>query len=124
MVTIIAITASVPYIALQLKAVATSLETLLVNDGSAGFAPVIGDIALIVTAAMALFAVAFGTRHTDVTEHQHGLMLAIATESIVKLVAFVAVGAFVTFVMFSPHELLTRALESPEAGRVIAYMPA
>ena len=43
--------------------------------------------------AMAAFAILFGTRHIDTTEHQHGMMLAIAVESIVKLVAFVAVGA-------------------------------
>ena len=49
---------------------------------------------------MAAFAVLFGTRHIDATEHQDGLMLAIATELIVKLVAFLAVGIFVTFVMF------------------------
>jgi Na+/proline symporter/signal transduction histidine kinase/CheY-like chemotaxis protein len=85
---------------------------------------VIGDIALIVTTAMALFAVAFGTRHTDVTEHQHGLMLAIASESIVKLVAFLAVGVCVTFVLFSPHELMVRALQSPEASHVINYVPS
>jgi Na+/proline symporter/signal transduction histidine kinase len=124
LVALIAITASVPYIALQLKAVATSLETLLVNDSSAGFAPVIGDIALIVTTAMALFAVAFGTRHTDVTEHQHGLMLAVASESIVKLVAFLAVGACVTFVLFGPHELLARAMQSPQASYVLNYTPS
>src|SRR5579871_550077 len=125
LVALIAITASVPYIALQLKAVATSLETLLVNDSfGGGFAPVIGDIALIVTTAMALFAVAFGTRHTDVTEHQHGLMLAIASESIVKLVAFLAVGACVTFVLFSPRELLVQAMQSPEAARVLDYTPS
>ena len=47
---------------------------------------------------MAAFAVLFGTRHIDATEHQDGLMLAIATELIVKLVAFLAVGIFVTFV--------------------------
>src|SRR5882672_9886099 len=50
-------------------------------------------IALLVTLAMAAFAVLFGTRQTDATEHQHGLMLAVATESIVKLVAFLAAGA-------------------------------
>ena len=49
---------------------------------------------------MAAFAVLFGTRHIDATEHQDGLMLAIAAESIVKLVAFLAVGVFVTFWMF------------------------
>ena len=40
---------------------------------------------------MATFAVLFGTRHIDATEHQDGLMLAIATESVVKLIAFLAV---------------------------------
>ena len=124
MVALIAITGSVPYIALQLKAVATSLETLLVNDSTTGFAPVIGDIALIVTTAMALFAVAFGTRHTDVTEHQHGLMLAVASESIVKLVAFLAVGACVTFVLFGPRELLTQAQHSLQASHVLNYTPS
>ena len=43
------------------------------------------------------FAILFGTRHVDATEHQEGLMLAIATESVVKLVAFLVIGIFVTF---------------------------
>src|SRR6201987_844289 len=92
-VALIAIIGTIPYIALQLKAVSSSLTTILVHIGPASGAmqPVLGDIALYVAAAMALFAVLFGTRHIDATEHQNGLMLAIATESIVKLVAFVAV---------------------------------
>ena len=48
---------------------------------------------LLVTLFLACFAIVFGTRHTDATEHQHGLMLAVATESMVKLVAFLAVPA-------------------------------
>src|SRR5213080_1873019 len=87
-VALIAIIGSVPYIALQLKAVASSLETILSNDQAIASVPIIGDLALIVTLAMAAFAVLFGTRQADATEHQHGLMLAVATESIVKLVAF------------------------------------
>jgi Na+/proline symporter/signal transduction histidine kinase/CheY-like chemotaxis protein len=78
----------------------------------------------VVTLAMAVFAVLFGTRQTDATEHQHGLMLAVATESIVKLVAFIAAGAFVTFWMFSPHELAERAMKTPEAVRAIEYVPS
>ena len=62
--------------------------------------PLLGDIALFVALSMAVFAVLFGTRHIDATEHQDGLMLAIAAESIVKLFAFLAVGIFVTFWMF------------------------
>ena len=114
-VALIAIIGSVPYIALQLKAVASSLETILSEDQAFSKIPIIGDIALMVTLAMAAFAVLFGTRQTDATEHQHGLMLAVATESIIKLVAFIAAGAFVTFWMFSPHELVERAMKTPEA---------
>jgi signal transduction histidine kinase/Na+/proline symporter len=51
-------------------------------------------------------------------------MLAVATESIVKLVAFIAAGAFVTFWMFSPHELAERAMKTPEAVRAIEYVPS
>src|SRR5271168_5204981 len=123
-VALIAIIGSVPYIALQLKAVASSLETILSEDQAISTIPLVGDIALIATLAMAAFAVLFGTRQTDATEHQHGLMLAIATESIVKLVAFIAAGAFVTFWMFSPHELIERAMKTPEAARALEYVPS
>jgi Na+/proline symporter/CheY-like chemotaxis protein len=123
-VALIAIIGSVPYIALQLKAVASSLETILSGDQALSAIPIVGDIALTVTLAMAAFAVLFGTRHTDATEHQHGLMLAVATESIVKLVAFIAAGAFVTFWMFTPVELIERAMKTPEAVRAINYTPS
>jgi Na+/proline symporter/signal transduction histidine kinase/CheY-like chemotaxis protein len=123
-VALIAIIGSVPYIALQLKAMASSLETILSEDKVFSTIPIIGDIALVVMLAMAVFAVLFGTRQADATEHQHGLMLAIATESIVKLVAFLAVGIFVTFWMFSPHELIERAMKTPEAVRAIEYTPS
>ena len=123
-VALIAIIGSVPYIALQLKAVASSLETILSDDQAFSQIPIIGDIALMVTLAMAAFAVLFGTRQTDATEHQHGLMLAVATESIIKLVAFITAGAFVTFWMFSPHELIERAMKTPEAVRAINYAPS
>ncbi|CAN7704707.1 hybrid sensor histidine kinase/response regulator [Bradyrhizobium sp. LjRoot220] len=123
-VAVIAIIGSVPYIALQLKAMSSSLETILSEDRMFSSIPLIGDIALVVTLAMAVFAVLFGTRQTDATEHQHGLMLAIATESIVKLVAFIAAGAFVTFWMFSPVELIERAMKTPEAVRAINYTPS
>src|SRR5437773_418530 len=120
----IAIIGSVPYIALQLKAVASSLETILIEDQTFSSIPLIGDMALIVTLAMAAFAVLFGTRQADATEHQHGLMLAVATESIVKLVAFLAAGVFVTFWMFGPLELIERAMKTPEAMRAINHTPS
>ncbi len=123
-VALIAIIGSVPYIALQLKAVASSLETILSGDQAFLSIPIVSDMALAVTLTMAAFAVLFGTRQADATEHQHGLMLAVATESIVKLIAFIAAGAFVTFWMFTPVELIERAMKTPEALRAIAYTPS
>src|SRR5438094_3092057 len=93
-VALIAIIGTVPYIALQLKAVSSSLATILVPLGPASgmMQPVFGDIALYVAVAMAIFAVLFGTRHIDATEHQDGLMLASAISSIAKLLALVDVS--------------------------------
>ena len=98
-VALIAIVGTIPYIALQLKAVSSSLSTILthVATSTGTEQPVLGDIAMVVALSMAAFAVLFGTRHIDATEHQDGLMLAIAAESIVKLFAFLAVGVFVSF---------------------------
>src|SRR6516164_327548 len=90
-VALIAIVGMIPYIALQLKAVSSSVSTILAEAAPGGMAqPPFGDLALFVALAMATFAVLFGTRHIDATEHQDGLVLAIATESVVKLIAFLA----------------------------------
>ncbi|MGZ8387227.1 MAG: PAS domain-containing hybrid sensor histidine kinase/response regulator [Rhodoplanes sp.] len=121
-VAVIAIAGSIPYLALQLKAVSASLGTILAQVGtSTGLMPAMpGDIALFVALSMAAFAVLFGTRHIDATEHQDGLILAVAAESVVKLVAFLAVGVFVTYVMFDgPVALFTQALEYPEVAQVL-----
>jgi len=126
LVALIAIVGTVPYIALQLKAVSSSLATMLgpLATGPGIIQPVFGDIALLVALAMASFAMLFGTRHIDATEHQHGLILAIAAESLVKLVAFLAVGIFVTFVMFDgPAALFAKAIEHPQAGAILARAP-
>ena len=124
-VALIAIIGTIPYIALQLKAVSSSLTTILgYRPASGAMQPILGDIALYVAVAMAIFAVLFGTRHIDATEHQDGLMLAIATESIVKLVAFVGVGVFVTFWMFDgPLALFAQALERPDTAAVLTREP-
>jgi len=92
LVAVIALTAAVPYLALQYKAVGTSIDVLTGSDGAH---PVwYADTALWAAMLMALFAVLFGTRRLDATEHHEGVMVAIAFESIVKLLAFVAVGVF------------------------------
>jgi len=124
-VALIAIVGMTPYIALQLKAVSSSVSTILAEASASGTAqPLLGDIALFVALAMATFAVLFGTRHIDATEHQDGLMLAIATESIVKLLAFLTVGVFVTFFMFpGPLTLFAHALERPQTAAVLTRAP-
>jgi Na+/proline symporter/CheY-like chemotaxis protein len=125
-VALIAIVGTIPYIALQLKAVSSSLETILAHITQTGDVtrPLLGDIALFVALSMATFAVLFGTRHIDATEHQDGLMLAIATESIVKLFAFLAVGIFVTFWMFGgPGALFEAARLSPRTAALFAHEP-
>jgi Na+/proline symporter/signal transduction histidine kinase len=125
-VALIAIIGTIPYIALQLKAVSASLETILahIRPGGGATPPFLGDIALFAALAMAIFAVLFGTRHIDATEHQDGLMLAIAAESLVKLFAFLAVGVFVTFWMFGgPGALLEAARHHARAAAVFSWTP-
>jgi Na+/proline symporter/signal transduction histidine kinase len=124
-VALIAIVGTIPYIALQLKAVSASLATILGHAQTAtGNNPVLGDLSLFVALSMAAFAVLFGTRHTDATEHQEGLMLAIATESIVKLVAFLTVGIFITFWVFDgPEALFAQAMERADTAAVLTREP-
>jgi Na+/proline symporter/nitrogen-specific signal transduction histidine kinase len=101
-VTVIAVVGIVPYISLQLKAISSSFSILvhypeIVMPATHGAAPLLQDTALWVALILALFTIAFGTRHLDAAEHHPGMVAAIAFESLVKLVAFVAVGAFVTW---------------------------
>src|SRR5262245_1068538 len=117
-VTVIAVTGSLPYIALQLKAVSLSVTTLL------GTLPLQLlhlriDTALVIALAMAAFAVLFGTRHIDATEHQEGLIVAVAAESLVKLAAFLTVGCFVVFSIFGGiGDFLERAAADAQIQRV------
>src|SRR5690242_19398546 len=120
-VTIAAVIGAVPYIALQLKAVSASLATVLGPMSLPAVVPVFNDLAFLVALALAAFAVAFGTRHVDATEHQEGLMLAIATESVVKLAAFLAVGLYVTYGL---HGGLGALLEEAERRGVASSFMA
>jgi Na+/proline symporter/signal transduction histidine kinase/ActR/RegA family two-component response regulator len=128
-VALIVTVGSIPYIALQLKAVSASLAAIMVHpnaqpDVAAAMMPP-GDLALFVALLMATFAILFGTRHINATEHHNGLMLAIATESIVKLLAFLTVGVFVTFSLFDgPIDLFTKALDSPVIAATLMHRPA
>lgn len=110
-VTVVAVLGIVPYIALQLKAVSTSYDVLV--DAPGGVTGV--DTALWTALFLAVFAILFGTRHLDVTERHEGLVAAIAFESVVKLVAFLAVGIYVTFGMFDGFgDLFAAGAQVPE----------
>lgn len=100
--TLIAVVGTVPYIALQLKAISASVSALISPtelQASQVITPVT-DVSFVIAILLAVFAILFGTRHTDATESQHGMMLAIAMESIVKLFAIIGVGIFTVYFMF------------------------
>ena len=96
-VTLVTVLGMVPYVALQLQAMTMSFSTLTAGPDAAarGVPPVWRDGALYVALAMALFAILFGTRRASAAEHNRGLVLAIAFESMFKLLAMLALGGFV-----------------------------
>ncbi|MFT3762223.1 MAG: PAS-domain containing protein [Pseudoxanthomonas sp.] len=115
-VTLVAALGLVPYIALQLKAVAMSFATLTASGDDAS-APVWRDSALYVALAMAAFAMLFGTRRASAAEHNRGLVLAMAFESLFKLLAMAALGGFVWFGLKHFPEATSKPLPSqPAAG--------
>jgi Na+/proline symporter/signal transduction histidine kinase/CheY-like chemotaxis protein len=99
---LIALTASAPYIALQLKSITQTMLMVVESFERGRLTPGApsAPFYLAVTLLLAAFAMAFGTRRIDPTEHQDGLILAISVESVVKLAAFLAVGAFVVWGLF------------------------
>ncbi|MCQ4327549.1 hybrid sensor histidine kinase/response regulator [Stutzerimonas stutzeri] len=113
-VTLICLVAVVPYIALQLKGIVLGVNVLIgTNVEATGTGT--RDTALIVSIVLALFTILFGTRNLDVTEHHRGMVLAIAFESLVKLLAFLAVGAFITYGLYNGFgDLFNQAHDAAE----------
>lgn len=120
LVTVIAVVGIIPYIALQLKAISTSFSIILNYPGVAlpektSAQLFVGDNTFYIAMMLAIFTILFGTRHLDATERHEGLVAAIAFESVIKLVAFIAVGFFVTFGMYNGFgDLFQRALDHPQ----------
>ncbi len=100
-ITFVALLGLVPYIALQLKAVTMSFNVLTRGTDVAIGAPW-QDSALYVALTMALFAMLFGTRRASAAEHNPGLVLAMAMESLLKLSAMLALGVFIVFFYDGP----------------------
>jgi Na+/proline symporter/signal transduction histidine kinase/CheY-like chemotaxis protein len=113
-VALICVVGVLPYIALQLKGIVLGVN-LLIGAGADSNSVRAQDTALIVSLVLALFTILFGTRSLDVTEHHRGMVLAVAFESLVKLLAFVAVGVFVTYGLYDGfNDLLRKAEVAPQ----------
>jgi Na+/proline symporter/nitrogen-specific signal transduction histidine kinase len=129
LVTVIAVLGVIPYISLQLKAISSSFTILLhypqiVMPAKEVALPFFQDSALYVAATLAAFTVLFGTRHLDATERHEGLVAAIAFESVVKLVAFLVVGAFVTFGIYGGFGDIFRLAQEAPRLRALMTVPS
>ena len=119
LVTVIAVLGVTPYISLQLKAISTTFNVLR------GYPEVLSlahheadsiwtDTAFYVALALAAFTIVFGARKLDAAERHEGMVAAIAFESLLKLLAFLAIGAFVTWGMFNGiGDIFARAAQQP-----------
>ena len=116
LVAIFVVCGMIPYIALQLKAVSLTFRMMIPADSVlSGFDPT-----LLVAATLALFVILFGARNLDFTRQQTGLMTAVAVESIVKLVAFLLVGGFVTWGVFEGFgDIFARVADHPDWWRLL-----
>jgi Na+/proline symporter/nitrogen-specific signal transduction histidine kinase len=125
LVTVIAVVGIIPYIALQLKAVSTSFILLLqypevVMPPKGQPVDLWQDTALYVALLLAAFTMVFGTRHLDATERHEGMVAAVAFESLVKLLAFMAVGVFVTFGLYGGFaDVFARASQLPNVEQLL-----
>jgi diguanylate cyclase (GGDEF)-like protein len=119
LVTAIAVLGITPYISLQLKAISTSVNILLSYPDivpAAHTGPVLADTAFYVALILAAFTIVFGTRQLDVSERHEGMVAAIAFESLVKLVAFLCVGVFITYGVYDGFsDLFGKAAQLPQA---------
>ncbi|MBI4697394.1 MAG: PAS domain S-box protein [Nitrospirae bacterium] len=95
LVTLVAVIGITPYLGLQLKAIMTTFSILAGKPEGSHFA---GSL---ITLLLGVFAIIFGARKIDVSERHGGLIFAVAFESAIKLIAFLSVGIFVTYGLFS-----------------------
>ena len=94
-ITLVALIGTMPYIALQLKAIIYSYQILQETSDLP-----IWQIGLVVSIILGVFTIIFGVRTIDITERHPGVMIAIAFESLIKLIAFLLVSLFVCFVLY------------------------
>ncbi|MFV0574748.1 MAG: PAS-domain containing protein [Vibrio sp.] len=125
-VTLIAVIGILPYIALQLRGITMGLE-LVAPKMISEFGYQDEQISWFVVGVLAVFTMLFGTRNIDNTEHHRGIMMAVAFESLVKLIAFLLVGLFVVLILanrpeISLGELARRYYQTPNIPTLIIHM--
>ncbi|MCK6261730.1 sodium:proline symporter [Vibrio sp. ZSDE26] len=130
---IVAMIGIIPYLALQLKAINKSIYVLLGSDTVNGAATPIdtvtsvgsGSVTWLIWLGVGIFTIVFGIRHIDPTERHPGMMLALAVEGLIKLIAMLAVGLFVCFILFdSPFDIFSKlTTEIPASASQMATPP-
>ncbi|MBO0935788.1 histidine kinase [Fibrella sp. HMF5335] len=122
LVTLFCVVGIIPYISIQIKAIAGSFALLTNQSGTVSSPTFLSDRAFYVTLLLAIFAILFGTRKFEATERHEGMVTAIAFESIIKLVSFVAVGAYITFGLFNgPTDIFARAARLPALSQNFGF---
>ncbi|WP_414830478.1 sodium:solute symporter family transporter [Alteromonas sp. H39] len=115
LITLLSFIGVIPYIALQLDAITESINLITPNTQDSS-----GTVGFYVAALMALFAILFGTRTLNLTDKHPGLLLTIAAESLIKLIALWVVGIFVCYSLFDGiFDVVSQASLHPEAREVL-----
>jgi PAS domain S-box-containing protein len=111
LVTFVAVIGITPYLGLQLKAIMTAFSLLSGRPEGSRFT------GLFISLLLGVFAIIFGARRLDASERHGGLVFAVAFESAIKLMAFLAVGVFVTYGLFDGFgDIFSRIANSPHAS--------
>ncbi|WP_068112149.1 ATP-binding protein [Tropicimonas marinistellae] len=117
LVTVMAVVGTTPYIALQLQSVTLSFGVFAETEAETWTPSNPASTGLWVACGLALFTILFGTRNLNTNERHYGVVMAIAVEAVVKLLALMAVGSFVVWGLAGgPADILARIDASPIAG--------
>ena len=122
-VTIICIFATLPYIAIQLKSISNSFSIVAqVSGRNSPMKLFVGDLAFYIAVGLSIFTIIFGTRKIDSTERHEGMVIAIAAESIIKLMAFLITGVFITYVVFNGFgDIFQKAYQVPDLRKAFVF---
>lgn len=117
LVTLVSLIGTMPYIALQIKAIVYSFQQLQIQQDFE-----LWQLGLVTSCVLAGFSMLFGIRNIDVTERHPGIMLAIAFEALVKIIAFASVGIFICYVVFdSPQDIWQQASADADLASALQF---